>query len=121
MTRLKKNKMFVAFVCAVSCLYLPGDLTAQTVVVEDAPKVNGTTVVIPGKEFNRSDYHNLWWGKHYRKEWNTPARFPNFYIDTAVGGLTPYAKGGGRQSKTLRLRSKNGGEYVLRSIHKDLG
>jgi hypothetical protein len=100
---------------------VPVYLFAQTTVVLDAPVVNGTTVVIPGKEFKRSGYHNFWWGKHYRTEWNTAARFPNFYIDTALGGLTPYAPGGGRQSKTLRLRSKSGGEYVLRSIHKDLG
>jgi hypothetical protein len=76
-------------------------------------------VVIAGNEFKRSGYHNFFWGSHYRKEWSTPVRVSDFYLDTAAGGLTPYSKGGGRQSKTLRLRSKSGGEYVLRSINKD--
>ena len=93
---------------------------AQTTIVQDAPKINGTTVVIPGKEYNRSGYHNFFWGKHYRKEWNTASRFPDFYIDTAMGGLTPVSKGGGRQSTSLRLKDKNGSEYVLRSINKNL-
>lgn len=92
----------------------------QTTVVKDAPAIPGTTVVIPGEDYKRSGYHNFWWGKHYRKEWNTPVRVPDFYLDTAKGGLTPYARGGGRQSKTLRLRNFQGKEYVLRSVNKDL-
>lgn len=98
-----------------------GGISAQTNIVINEPVPAGTTVVTPGPKFQRSSYHNFWWGKHYRKEWATPVRVPDFYLDTAVGGLTPYAKGGGRQSKTLRLRNKQGSEYVLRSIDKDFG
>lgn len=92
---------------------------AQTTIVHTADSVDGTTVVIPGKEYERSGYHDFWWGKHYRKEWNTPVRVQNFYLDTAKGGLIPYMEGGGRQTKTLRLKSRDAREYVLRSINKD--
>ncbi|MEO8403724.1 MAG: hypothetical protein ABI480_03995 [Chitinophagaceae bacterium] len=92
---------------------------AQTKVVEVASYLPGTTEVVPGKEYRRSGYHNFFWGKHYRKEWATPVRVNNFYLDTAMGGLTPVEKGGSRQSSGLRLKDKNGKEYVLRSIDKD--
>ena len=94
-------------------------LNSQTFIVSDSPFVKGTTVVIPGKEYQRTDWHNFFWGEHYRKEWNTAIRVENFYLDTAVGGLTPTEEGGGRQTKSLRLKDKNGKEYVLRSVNKD--
>ncbi len=94
---------------------------SQTTIITDSPTVRGTTVVVPGKEFKRSGYHNFFWGKHYRKEWNTPIRVENFYLDTALGGLVPVQEGGGSQSKTLRLRSVNNKEYNLRSVNKDFG
>jgi hypothetical protein len=94
---------------------------AQTTIVKDADPVDGTTVVIPGKKYDRSGYHNFFWGKHYRKEWSTPIRVKNFYLDTAKGGLTTVKEAGSRQSMGLRLKDKNGREYVLRSIDKDFG
>lgn len=105
-------------------ILLPGifnTLRPQTFIIKDSPFVKGTTVVIPGREYKRSGYHNFFWGKHYRKEWETPIRVENFYLDTAKGGLTPFQEGGGRQSKNLRLKDKRGKEYVLRSVNKDFG
>lgn len=102
-------------------IFMMSTACAQTTIVKDAATIKGTTVVIPGKEYKRSGYHNFFWGKHYRKEWNTAVRVNNFYLDTAKGGLTPIEKGGGRQSSTLRLKDKKGKEYVLRSVNKDFG
>jgi hypothetical protein len=48
-------------------------------------------------------------------------KFKKVMLDTLAGGLTPYEAGGGRQSKTLRLKDKQGREYVLRSIDKSFG
>lgn len=101
---------------------LPGlfnALQSQTHVVIDSPFIKGTTVVMPGKEYIRSGYHNFFWGQHYRKEWSTAIRVENFLLDTAKGGLTPFQEGGGRQTKSLRLKNKNGKEYILRSVNKD--
>lgn len=81
----------------------------------------GYKIIKAGPQYNTSSFHQKLWGKHYRKEWNTPVRIPLFYLDTASGGLIPYASGGGRQSQTLRLQNKDGKEYVLRSIDKTLG
>lgn len=101
-------------------LLLLSDASGQTYIVSDSPYVKGMTVVIPGKEYKRSGYHNFFWGRHYRREWSTPIRVENFYLDTAKGGLTPSQEGGGRQTKSLRLKDRKGKEYVLRSVNKDL-
>ena len=74
--------------------------------------------VVPGKQYTRSNLHQFLWGRHYRKEWATQARFPVFRLDSVAGGLTPYQAGGGSQTNTLRLRDAGGREYVLRSISK---
>ena len=80
-----------------------------------------TQTVIAGKEYERSGIHNWFWGHHYRKDWITSVRVQSLLLDTAAGGLKPYEAGGGRQTKTLKLRNSNGKEYVLRSIDKDFG
>src|SRR4051812_25543564 len=78
------------------------------------PKTEQAIIAVAGKQYYRSNLHHTLLGKHYRKEWNTPALFKVVMLDTLAGGLTPYQAGGGRQSKSLRLRDANGREYVLR-------
>ncbi|OQP65908.1 hypothetical protein A3860_15055 [Niastella vici] len=58
------------------------------------------------------------WGRNHRVEWATPVCVPILKLDTAYGGLIPYKIGGGNESKSLRLHTKEGKEYVLRSINK---
>jgi hypothetical protein len=74
--------------------------------------------VIAGSEYKRSALHQFFWGKNRRKEWTAPVRVPVVLLDSLHGGLTPYRKGGGNESKTLRLKSPTGKEYVIRSINK---
>lgn len=83
--------------------------------------VQAQQTVAAGPQYKKSSFHQWLWGKHYRKEWTTPVTVPLFYLDTAQGGLKPYQAGGGRQSKTLRLRDAAGREYVIRSIDKTFG
>lgn len=78
----------------------------------------GFKTVIAGKQYGTSSFHQWKWGKHYRKEWTTPVLVPMLNLDTVSGGLVPYEAGGGRQSKSLRLKDAQGREYVLRSIDK---
>jgi len=77
-----------------------------------------TITIAAGPQYNTSKAQQWRWGKHYRKEWATPVSFKVVMLDTLAGGLTPYDEGGGRQSRSLRLRDANGREYVLRSIDK---
>src|SRR2546423_2173247 len=102
-------------------LLCPFVLWAQDSVFNLAGSNKAQVTVIAGKEYGRGSLHQWLWGKHYRKEWTTPVRVPIFLLDSAKDGLVPYQAGGGRQSKTLRLKNGKGKEYVLRSIDKTFG
>lgn len=81
-----------------------------------------STITMPAStHYYKGTTYKKFWGEHYRKEWHKPVTFRRALLDTLAGGLTPYEAGGGRQTKTLRLRDKDGREYVLRSIDKTLG
>src|SRR5690606_14973380 len=57
-------------------------------------------------------------GTNYRQEWSTPVTVPVISIGTIYGGLKPTRRGGGMQSRSLRLEDSTGREFVLRSIEK---
>lgn len=58
-------------------------------------------------------------GNNYREEWRTPVSGIR-YFDMGVEkeGMKIKKKGGGMQTKSLRLESENDKEYVLRSVEK---
>lgn len=58
-------------------------------------------------------------GDNYRQEWMQPVSAPVFDIDIYKGGLKILKRGGGKQTKSLRMEDKNGRQWVLRSIEKD--
>lgn len=68
--------------------------------------------------FSTSGGRIFWMGANYRKEWNTPVKAPVLNLATEGGGLTPVKRGGGKQTKSLRLEGPDGRQYVLRSIQK---
>ncbi|MBW3130131.1 hypothetical protein [Hymenobacter profundi] len=76
--------------------------------------------VAAGPQYARGRVYKFFWGRHYRKEWATPVPVRVFNLSTVVpGGLTPVQAGGSFQTKNLRLKDRNGVEYVLRSVDKD--
>lgn len=58
-------------------------------------------------------------GKNYREAWTTPVVVPVIYLDSFKGGMEIVKEGGGTQTHSLRLQSKDGVLYSLRSINKD--
>src|SRR5215813_12243911 len=83
-------------------------------------KANDSVTLVAGKQFGASRFKQFWWGKHWRDEWMQPVSFLVFDLDTIAGGLTPLKKGGGHETKSLRLMGANGKEYVLRTMDKSL-
>ena len=71
------------------------------------------------EEINKSGVYRFLWGERYRKYFGTEVNAPTVGLDTLFGGLTPVRKGGGHQSKSLRLRDKKGREYVMRALRKN--
>jgi len=70
------------------------------------------------KEVDKSNLFTSIWGERYRKYYGTEVSAPTVSLDTLFGGLVPVKKGGGHQSKSLRLRDKDGKEYVMRALRK---
>lgn len=68
---------------------------------------------------NAGGLHRLMLGNNYRKEWATPVHLKVFDISKEKGGFTISSLGGGKQTLSLRLRDKNGREWVLRTINKN--
>ncbi len=58
-------------------------------------------------------------GNNYRKEWATPVTARKFNLKQEKGGFKIVSLGGGKQTKTLRLKDKKGREWILRTITKD--
>ena len=82
---------------------------------------NDSILIQASPNYKKNSFYKKLFGQHYRTEWSTFTKFKIVSLDTLEGGLTPYQAGGGRQSKSLRLRDKDGREYVLRSIDKTFG
>jgi len=53
-------------------------------------------------------------GNNYRKEWAVPIRVEVF----DMSGWTPLQRGGGHQTRSLRMKNAQGDQYVLRSVQK---
>ena len=71
------------------------------------------------KEVTKGGFYRFFWGERYRKYFGTKVTAPTVNLDTLFGGLKPVRKGGGNQSKSLRLKDKNGSEYVMRALRKN--
>lgn len=70
------------------------------------------------EEIDKSGFFKAIWGKRYRNYYGTKVTAFTVNLDTLMGGLEPVKKGGGHQSKSLRLRHKDGREYVMRALRK---
>lgn len=57
-------------------------------------------------------------GDNYRNIWNAPVDLPVFDIGNEKGGLSIIKRGGGQQTRSIRLETLSGKQYVLRSVNK---
>ena len=65
-----------------------------------------------------SFFKRLFLGTNYRKEWETAVTLPVFRLSQK--GFTITELGGGFQTKSLEFKDKQGREWVLRTIDKDV-
>ncbi|GAA3986277.1 hypothetical protein [Mucilaginibacter dorajii] len=70
-------------------------------------------------DYNKvSGTHRFFLGENYRKLWAAPVTLKIFHISSEKGGLKILQKGGGQQTKSLRLQDSTGQQWVLRTIQK---
>jgi hypothetical protein len=84
---------------------------------ERFPKEQSASIY-SNEETDKSRFYKFLWGDRYRKQYSTKVTAPTVNLDTLFGGLKPVRKGGGNQSKSLRLKDKNGTQYVMRALRK---
>jgi calcineurin-like phosphoesterase family protein len=69
-------------------------------------------------EVDKSKFFKSVWGERYRDVYAVKVTAPTVDLDTLFGGLKVVRKGGGHQSKSLRLVNNEGKEYVMRALRK---
>jgi len=72
-----------------------------------------------GEKYQASKLKRVFFGDNYRDEWIIPVEVPVFDFNNEKGGLEIVKKGGGGQTKSLRLENDKGQQWVLRSLEKD--
>jgi hypothetical protein len=78
-----------------------------------------TATVSAGPEYAAGGVHRLFFGSGYRELWTTPIEVEVLDLGGVSGGLTPYDTGGGKQTRSLKLKGADGREWRFRSIDKD--
>lgn len=70
------------------------------------------------KKISAGGFSKMLIGKNYRNEWRESVKAPVLDLGKEFGGLKPVKRGGGHQTKSLRLEDGKGNEWVLRGIEK---
>lgn len=84
---------------------------------EDTPQYVKASIYTP-EELDRSGFYKMVWGEHFREDYKTPITIKTALLDTLYGGLSVIRKGGGHQTNSLRLQTKDGREFAMRSAKK---
>jgi hypothetical protein len=83
-------------------------------VAEAVTKFPDSVTVAAYEGFKAGAGKRFWLGANYRKEWAVPVTVPVFDMT----GWKPLQRGGGKQTRSLRLKRADGAEYVLRGVQK---
>ncbi|WP_347839702.1 BamA/TamA family outer membrane protein [uncultured Draconibacterium sp.] len=77
-----------------------------------------THTTYASRQYLATDRYKKWMGTNYRQVWATPVEARIFDISKEKNGLTLLKRGGGQQTKSVRLETEEGHQYVLRSLEK---
>ncbi|MEG9326608.1 Calcineurin-like phosphoesterase [Salinimicrobium catena] len=81
------------------------------------PKFVEASVYEP-EETEKNEVYESVWGDRYREIYGTKIKAEVVDLDTLFGGLEVVRTGGGHQTRSLRLKDKQGRDYNLRAIKK---
>ena len=76
------------------------------------------TSVYTEEETDKTDFFKSIWGDHYRNIYSTKITAKVATLDTLYGGLEIVRAGGGHQTRSLRLKTKDGRELNMRALRK---
>ncbi|HKJ06173.1 MAG TPA: hypothetical protein VJ970_01770, partial [Flavobacteriaceae bacterium] len=76
------------------------------------------TSIYTEEETDKTDFFESVWGQHYREMYSKQINAKVVDLDTLYGGLEVVRKGGGHQTRSLRLQDKEGRDYNMRALRK---
>jgi predicted phosphodiesterase len=76
------------------------------------------TTAYPKTDTEKSNGYKWFWGNHYRYVYGTDIKVPVVTLDQYKGGFSIERKGGGHQTRSLRLTSNDKRTYALRAVNK---
>ncbi|WP_406682702.1 metallophosphoesterase [Seonamhaeicola sp. MEBiC1930] len=121
---LKDGSSYVRFYSAINneLIYqnqvFAEDVEEHIVNYNESFPSNVKASVYTEEEVAKSNFYKTIWGDRYRKYYGTKVNALTVNLDTLFGGLKPFRKGGGHQSKSLHLKNDDGKRYVMRAIRK---
>ena len=77
-----------------------------------------TSTVYAEKLTKKGRIYRWLWGDHYRKYYALPIEAKTKDLSDMNPGYSPFREGGGNQSNSLRLKTNDGQEFVMRGIKK---
>jgi len=96
------------------------DSTQRKIEAPETIKYQDTITISASDKYRKAGWaKRVMVGKNYRNEWSAPVTMKVLNIHTEKGGLTISSLGGGKQTKSLTLKDKNGKEWKLRGIDKN--
>src|SRR2546429_235077 len=78
----------------------------------------GSVKAAANPELKAKGFKTLLLGKNYRTEWITPVTAPVLNFKKQFGGLDVKKKGGGKETRSIRVDDSLGREWALRSVRK---
>jgi len=93
----------------------------ETFNVSDLPETFPQEVevsIYSKEETETTGFFESVWGNHYRDIYSTKIKVKVATLDTLYGGLEIVRKGGGHQTRSLRLKTKDGKELNMRALRK---
>ena len=104
----------------IAAVLLPAAALLAAVLPAGAQEQQVTTrSVIAGERYDAGGLHRFLFGPTYRKVWTTPIEVEVLDLGAYAGGLEPTKKGGGKQTKSLSFKAKDGRTFRVRSVDKD--
>ncbi|MDN3664528.1 metallophosphoesterase [Algibacter miyuki] len=98
---------------------LPSDKKVNEIPYNENISKEKIAAIYTADEVDKSGFYKSIWGDRYREIYGTEIAAPTIKLDTLFGGLSPFRKGGGHQSKSLHLKSDTTGKrYVMRALRK---
>ena len=87
--------------------------------IEELPVYLDSTVSVRLTSiYDKGNFVRFMMGDNYRALWKARVQLPVFDIGYEKGGLQVLKRGGGQQTRSVRLEAQDGKQYVLRSVNK---